>query len=49
MIGYIEGKILKKEDDRILILANQVGYEVLLPAFVMETLNSKSIGDQISL
>ena len=49
MIGYIEGKILKKEDDRILVLANQVGYEVLLPAFVMETLNSKSIGDQISL
>jgi len=49
LIGYIEGKILKKEDDRILVLANQVGYEVLLPAFVMETLNSKSIGDQISL
>ena len=49
MIGYIEGKILKREDDRVLILANQVGYEVLLPAFVMETLISKSIGDQISL
>ncbi|MFA9497846.1 MAG: OB-fold domain-containing protein, partial [Deltaproteobacteria bacterium] len=29
MIGYLEGKLLKKEDDRILILANQVGYEVL--------------------
>jgi Holliday junction DNA helicase RuvA len=40
---------LRKEDDRILVLTNQVGYEVLLPAFVMETLNSKSIGDQISL
>jgi Holliday junction DNA helicase RuvA len=49
VIGYIEGKILKKEDDRVLILANQVGYEVLLPAFVMGTLNSKSVGDQISL
>jgi len=49
LIGYIEGKILKKEDDRILVLANQVGYEVLLPAFVMDTLRSKSIGDQISL
>ena len=49
MIGYIEGKILKKEDDRILVLASQVGYEVLLPAFVMETLNSKNSGDQISL
>jgi Holliday junction DNA helicase RuvA len=49
MIGYLEGKLLKKEDDRILILANQVGYEVLLPAFVMETLRSKAMGDQISL
>ncbi len=48
MIGYIEGKILKKENDRVLVLANQIGYEVLLPAFVVETLNSKSIGDQIS-
>jgi Holliday junction DNA helicase RuvA len=49
MIGYLEGKLLKKEDDRILILANQVGYEVLLPAFVMETFRSKAVGDQISL
>ncbi|UCE54242.1 MAG: Holliday junction DNA helicase RuvA [Desulfobacterales bacterium] len=49
MIGYIEGKVLKKEDDRVLVLANQIGYEVLLPAFVMETLNSKSVGDPISL
>ena len=49
MIGYLEGKLLKKEDDRILILANQVGYEVLLPAFVMETFSSKTVGDQVSL
>ncbi len=49
MIGYIEGKILKKEDDRILVLANQVGYEVLLPALVMQTLNQKSVGQEVSL
>jgi Holliday junction DNA helicase RuvA len=49
MIGYLEGKLLKKEDDRILILANQVGYEVLLPAFVMETFRSKAVGEQVSL
>jgi Holliday junction DNA helicase RuvA len=49
MIGYLEGKLLKKEDDRILILANQIGYEVLLPAFVMETFRSKTVGDQVSL
>ena len=49
MIGYIEGKILKKEEDRILILANQIGYEVLLPAIVMESLRDKDVGEEISL
>ena len=49
MIGYIEGKILKKEDERILVLASQVGYDILLPAFVMETLASQNVGDEIAL
>ncbi len=49
MIGYLEGKLLKKEGDRILLLANQVGYEVLLPAVVMETFMAKKIGDEVSL
>lgn len=49
MIGYLEGKLLKKEEDRVLILANQVGFEVLLPAVVMKSLQNQSIGDQISL
>jgi Holliday junction DNA helicase RuvA len=49
MIGYIEGKILKKDEDRILVLANQIGYEVLLPAIVMESMQAKEIGEEISL
>lgn len=49
MIGYLEGKLLKKEDDRILLLANQIGYEVLLPVFVMETFTAKKIGGEVSL
>jgi Holliday junction DNA helicase RuvA len=49
MIGYIEGKILTKDDDRILVLANQVGYEVLLPAVVMRELNQKPVGQAVSL
>ena len=49
MIGYIEGKILKKEEDRILILTNQIGYEILLPAIVMASLQDKKIGDDVSL
>ena len=49
MIGYLEGKLLQKEDDRILLLTNHVGYEILLPAVVMETLSAKNTGDDISL
>ena len=41
MIGYLLGKILKKESDRLILLANQVGYEVLVPAMVMESLAEK--------
>ncbi|GBC61521.1 ATP-dependent DNA helicase RuvA [Desulfonema ishimotonii] len=49
MIGYLEGRILKKDEERILLLANQVGYEVLLPSFVMETLTDKAVGDDMAL
>jgi len=48
MIGYIEGKLLKMDEDRILLLANQVGYEVLLPSFVMETVRGKAPGEPLS-
>jgi len=49
VIGYIEGKILKKEDERVLVLANQVGYEILLPAFVMENMATHEVGGDIAL
>ena len=49
MISYIEGKLLKKEKERIVILANQIGYEILLPAIVMDTLKTKAAGEEISL
>lgn len=49
MIGYLEGKLLKKEADRVLILVNQVGYEVLLPVVVMKSLQDYHAGDEISL
>lgn len=48
MIGYLEGRLLKKEGDRILLLANQVGYEILLPVVVMESISSMQEGDEIS-
>ena len=49
MIGYLEGRLLKKESDRILLLANQVGYEVLVPVVVMESMHSVAVGDALSL
>ena len=49
MIGYLEGKLLKVDNDRILLLANQVGYEVLLPTVVMEKVREKSVGEEIAL
>lgn len=48
MIGYLEGRLLKIEEERILLLVNQVGYEVMLPNFVRQTLNDKGVGDEVA-
>ncbi len=49
MIGYIEGRLLQKDQDRILILAGNIGYEVLIPTIVMESLNGRARNDTIGL
>lgn len=49
MIGYLEGRLMKKEPDRILLLVNQVGYEILVPVVVMETLAQKETGADVAL
>lgn len=49
MIGYLEGKLLKKEEDRVLLLTNHIGYEVLLPDIVMQSLQNKNVGEEIAL
>jgi Holliday junction DNA helicase RuvA len=52
MISYLEGRLLKKEEDRVVILVHGVGYEVLLPPIVRVTLNDKNAGvegDEVSL
>ena len=40
---------MKKEQDRILLLVNHVGYEILVPVVVMQTLAEKEVGDEVSL
>lgn len=49
MIGYIEGALLRKYEDRILLLTASVGYEVLVPTVVMESLKEKGQGEKIAL
>ena len=49
MIGFIEGTLMRKDEDHILLLAHHVGYEILLPAVVMRSLRGFQTGDAISL
>ncbi len=49
MIAYLEGTLQKREADRIILLVSHVGYEVLIPSFVMDALNAKAIGDPVAL
>lgn len=49
MIGYLQGRLLKIEEERILLLVQQVGYEILLPAFVRQSMNDKQPGDELAL
>lgn len=50
MIRFLSGKLMSMDNDRVVILVGGVGYEVLLPAYVMQEirLNAK-VGDELSL
>jgi Holliday junction DNA helicase RuvA len=37
------------DPDRILVLANQIGYEIFLPGIVMARIQEKNVGDEVSL
>lgn len=49
MIAYIEGKVLKADQNGIILLAGNLGYEILLPAFVLEKLTDELLSQPISL
>jgi holliday junction DNA helicase RuvA len=49
MIAYLDGTLLARTDDRIILLAGHVGYEVHVPSFVMQTLGSCEQGDPVKL
>jgi len=45
MISFLEGKLLRKDENRVVVLANGIGYEVLLPSIVRQTYNNKKAGE----
>lgn len=49
MIAYLEGTLLARSDDRIVVLANQVGYEVLVPAVALKAMGTVDLGDRVKL
>ncbi len=49
MIGYLEGRVIKSGDDGILLVAGSVGYEVILPAVVFETIKNREHDDPVCL
>ncbi len=49
MIAYLKGTLLKREEDRILLLVNNIGYEILVPAVAMETFLAMEIENPVSL
>jgi Holliday junction DNA helicase RuvA len=49
MIGYLQGVLFKKYEEQILLLVNNTGYEILIPAYVMDSIENKTKGDKISL
>ncbi len=50
MIAYLEGKLKNIYDERIILLVGGVGYEVLIPAYVMnEIRRTRKVDDVLSL
>ncbi len=50
MINYLEGKLKGIYDDRVTLLVNGIGYDIMIPAHVMsEIRRSHSLDSQLSL
>ena len=49
MIAYLQGTLKRKHDDRIVVDAGGVGYEVFLPQFVRRTYDQRHEGDEVEL
>lgn len=45
MISYLEGKIIEIYDDRITLLVNGIGYDVLIPSYAMNEIRMDAASD----
>ena len=44
MIAYLEGRLLQKREDRVVVLVGGAGYEVMIPAMVRPSLRARRAG-----
>jgi len=49
MIGYLEGTVIKVQEDGILLLAGHVGYEILLSSEILKKIKAKNPDERVSL
>jgi len=51
MISYLEGKLIEIYDDRITLVAGGIGYDILIPAYVMNEIkrDAQTEGKEIKL
>ena len=45
MISYLKGRLIRREDHKVVILINGVGYEVFVPSIVQEHIDGKNVGE----
>ncbi len=49
MIAYLEGRLLQKYDDRLVLFVNGIGYEIFLPVVTACQMSSMQTGDSLAL
>ncbi len=40
MIAFLEGRLMKREEDKIILLVNSIGYEIMVPPYILEKLET---------
>ena len=43
MISYLEGKLKRIYDDRLILLVSGIGYDIMVPVYVLNEIKKKTI------